>query len=364
MENQIVMLPAEVQELVKNVSVEKRNEVQIVLNQVFNGVKKMREHLDNITVADPADNVNMKLANTIRLGVRQVRLDAEKTFDTKRAEVQHQMISFKTEDSLWLKAKQTMQILTKEIEEKARWKEETKTRFEAEQKELKIQQRITRISKIALEIERVQFENMTDEIFEMFYASVEKQYNDRIEAEQKAERDRIAKEKAEAEERERIRLENERLKAEAEEKEKQIQAERQKAEAERKIIEEKARKEREESDRKLRAEQKAARVAAEKAAAERAKLEAEIKAKNEAEAKARKDADAKVLADQKAKVDAELQAKRDAEAFAKAPIKTQLTLWVDLFVAPQTSIANEKTALILEKFQAFKKWAKNEVDSM
>ena len=150
----------------------------------------------------------------------------------------------------------------------------------------------------------------------------------------------------------------------AEEKEKQIQAERQKAEAERKAIEEKARKEREESDRKLRAEQKAARVAAEKAAAERAKLEAEIKAKNEAEAKARKDADAKVLADQKAKVDAELQAKRDAEAFAKAPIKTQLTLWVDLFVAPQTSIANEKTALILEKFQAFKKWAKNEVDSM
>jgi hypothetical protein len=47
------------------------------------------------------------------------------------------MLSYKTEDQLWLKAKQTMQILTKEIEENARWKEETRQRFEAEQKELK-----------------------------------------------------------------------------------------------------------------------------------------------------------------------------------------------------------------------------------
>ena len=255
METNLVVLPQEVAQIAENVSVEKRNEVQSVLNSVFNGVAKMREQLDGVIVEDVNDKVNMKLANTIRLGVRQVRLDAEKTFDAKRAEVQQQMLSYKTEDQLWLKAKQTMQILTKEIEENARWKEETRIRFEAEQKELKAQQRMLKVSKIAPEIQRADFENMSDESFEIFYAGIEKQYNDKIEAEKKAEEERIAKEKAEEEERERLMKENERLKAEAEAKEKQLAEERVKAEEERKRIEEKARKEKEDLEAKIREEE-------------------------------------------------------------------------------------------------------------
>lgn len=332
MENQLVLvLPSEVAEIAKNVSVEKRNEVQTVLNQVFNGVSKMREQLDSVIVTDVNDKVNMKLANTIRLGVRQVRLEAEKTFDAKRAEVQQQMLSYKTEDSLWLKAKQTMQILTKEIEENARWKEETKERFEAEQKELKVKQRMLKVSKVAPEMARTEVENMSDETFDMFFAGLEKAYNDKIEAEKKAEEERIAKEKAEAEERERIRIENERLKAESEAKEKQLAEERAKAEAERKKIEEAAKKEREEAERKLKAEQEAARIAVEKAAAEKAKLEAEIKAKAEAEEKARKEAEAKIIAEQKAKEAAEKKAKN-------APDKTkliELALQIDSLNMPE-----------------------------
>ena len=317
MENQLVVLPQEVEKIAENVSVEKKQEVLSVLNHVFNGVSKMRKQLDDVIVNGENDKVNMKLANTIRLGVRQVRLEAEKTFDAKRAEVQQQMLSYKTEDSLWLKAKQTMQILTKEIEENARWKEETKERFEAEQKELKVQQRMLKVAKIAPEMLRSEFENMNDETFEMFFAGIEKAYNDKIEAEKKAEEERIAKEKAEAEERERIRIENERLKAEAEAKEKQLAEERAKAEVERKKIEEAAKKEREEAERKLKAEQEAARIAAEKAASEKAKLEAEIKAKAKAEEKARKEAEAKIIAEQKAKEAAEKKAKN-------APDKTKL----------------------------------------
>jgi len=318
MENQlVVVLPNEVAEIAKNVSVEKRNEVQTVLNHVFNGVANMREQLDGVTVTDANDKVNMKLANTIRLGVRQVRLEAEKTFDAKRADVQQQMLSYKTEDSLWLKAKQTMQILTKEIEENARWKEETKERFEAEQKELKTQQRILKVAKVAPEMLRSEFENMSDETFEMFFAGIEKAYNDKIEAEKKAEAERIEKEKAEIAERERIRKENEQLKAEAEANEKQLADERAKAEAERKKIEEAAKKEREEADRKLKAEQEAARIAAEKAKAEKDKLEAELRAKAEADEKAKKEAEAKVIAEQKSKEEAEKKAKN-------APDKTKL----------------------------------------
>lgn len=300
-----LVLPQEVAQIAENVSVEKRTEVQSVLNRVFNGVSKMREQLDAVVVSDENDKTGMAMAKTIRLGVRQIRLEAEKTFDAKRAEVQQRMLSYKTEDALWLKAKQTMQILTKEIEGAARWKEETKARFEAEQKELKVQQRMTRVAKVAPEIERSEFENMSDESFEKFFAGIEKAYNDRIEAEKKAEAERIAREKAEAEERERIRIENERLKAEAEAKEKQLAEERAKAEAERKAIEEAARKEREEAERKLKAEQEAARIEADK----RAKLEAEIKAKAEAEAKAQKEAERKAIEEQRAKEEAERKAK-------------------------------------------------------
>lgn len=346
MENNLVVLPKEVAQIAENVSVEKRNEVQSVLNHVFNGVSKMREQLDNVTVTDENDKVNMKLANTIRLGVRQVRLEAEKTFDAKRAEVQQQMLSYKTEDSLWLKAKQTMQILTKEIEENARWKEETAKRFEAEQKELKIQQRMVKVSKVAPEMERSEFENMSDETFEMFFAGIEKAYNDKIEAERKAEEERIAKEKAEEEKRELQRLENERLKAEAEKREKEIEAERKANEL--KFAEERA-KAKAEADR-IEAENKALLKAEQE---KKAKLEAELKAKLEAEQKAENE-----------RKQAEAKAKLEAEKLQKAPLKKQLTIWVESFSIAEINIENEKKTLIKEKFEAFKKWAKNEIENI
>lgn len=343
MENQsIQILPKEVEQIAQNVSIEKRNEVQSVLNHVFNGVSKMREQLDTVIVSDENDKINMKLANTIRLGVRQVRLDAEKTFDSKRAEVQAQMLSYKTEDQLWLKAKQTMQILTKEIEENARWKEETSQRFESEQKELKIQQRMLQVSKVAPEMSRAEFENMSDESFSIFYDGIEKQYNDRIEAERKAEEERIAKEKAEAEAREKQRLENERLKSEAEAKEKQLAEERAKAEAERKALEEKARKEKAAAEAKLKAEREA-----------KEKLEAELKAKAEAEDKMRKELEAKTAAELKAKQDAEKKAK-------SAPDKSKLELLASNIEAIQfPELKSEDAIFILNDVKVLLKKVSN-----
>jgi hypothetical protein len=298
----------EVTKIAENVSIEKRNEVQSVLNSVFDGVLKMREQLENVVVENENDKKNMKLANTIRLGVRQVRLEAEKIFDAKRAEVQQQMLSYKTEDQLWLKAKQTMQILTKEIEEQARWKEETKQRFEAEQKELKVKERILKIQIIAPEINRSEYENMSDENFKLFYEGLEKKHQEKIEAEKKASEEKLAKDKAEAEERERIRIENERLKAEAAAKEKQLAEERAKAEAQRKELEEKVKREKQAAEAKIKAERE-----------EKAKLEAELKEKAEAEEKLKKE--------QEAKLAAELKAKKEAERKAKAaPDKIKLEL--------------------------------------
>ena len=330
MEIKPMELPTEVAKMAENVSAEKRNDVQIVLNNVFNGVSTMRNQLDTIVVADVNDKTNMKLANTIRLGVRQIRLDAEKVFDAKRAEVQQEMLSYKTEDSLWLKSKQIMQILTKEIEENARWKEETKERIEAERKELKIQERINEVSKYA-EINRIEFELMSDDSFDSFLSGLKTTHTAKIEAERKAEQDRIEREKADAEEREQQKLENERLKIEAENREKEI-------EAERKI-----------NDKKL-AEEK-----------EKLKIEQDAKAKLEAELKAKKDADDKAENERK---QAELKAIAEAEKNAKAPIKKQLLIWTDSFSIAEINIENDKATLIKEKFESFKKWAKREIESI
>jgi hypothetical protein len=291
--NELVKLPNELTEIAKNVSVEKRNEVQSVLNHVFNGVSKMRNQLDSVVVTSENDKVNMKLATTIRLGVKQIRLDAEKTFDSKRKEVQQQMLSYKTEDQLWLKAKQTMQILTKEIEENAKWKEETRARFETEQRELKIQERVLKVAKFNTEISRFEFESMSDDMFTLFLSGIEKAYNDKIEAEKIAEQEKIAKEKAEAEERARIRLENEKLRQEAEKREKEEKERIIKEEKERKERESKERIEREKYEAELKKQREEKEAIIRQEAEKRERIQAELNAKAEAEQKAKKEAEAK-----------------------------------------------------------------------
>jgi hypothetical protein len=48
----------EVTKIAENVSIEKRNEVQSVLNSVFDGVLKMREQLENVVVENENDRVS------------------------------------------------------------------------------------------------------------------------------------------------------------------------------------------------------------------------------------------------------------------------------------------------------------------
>lgn len=298
METTLVIIPNEVQQLAEKVTAEKQQEVSNVLNQIFTGTSDWENQVDAIEVKGIDDRMSINLADAARLNVKKARISAEKIFDAKREEVQQRMSDFKTEDALWLKAKQIMQIKFKAIEDKAEWKAKYVERYEKEQRELRTENRRLQVQKFSPDVALIEFENMSDETFAVFISGIEKAYNDKIEAAKKAEEERIAKEKAEAEERERIRLENERLKLEAIEKEKQMAAERAKAEAERKAVELKAKKEKELADAKLKAEKEA-----------NEKLQAEIRAKAEAEQKAKREADAKVEAEKKAKELAEKKAK-------------------------------------------------------
>lgn len=173
---------------------------------------------------------------------------------------------------------------------------------------------------------------MQADVWDAYYNAKVKAFNDKIEAEKKAEADRIEREKAEAEERERIKAENEKLKLEAEEKEKLLLKERKQREAE--------------------AEKLKAKADAEKKAYE-LKIKKETDAKN------------KLLAEAKAKADAEKKKQEDILKeklkIDKLSINKRLTVWIDGFGLPETSVNNETTKLIIEKFESFKKWAKSEI---
>jgi len=352
---ELVILPVEVTELAKKVSEGKRIAVNELLNQVFAGTADWERQVDDIEVKGVTDKMSIGLAEAARKNVKNARLAAEKLFDAKREEVQQIKAEYDLEDKLWLKAKQITQLKFKAIEEKAEWKATFVKRYEAEQKELQTQNRILKVSALDTNINRFEFENMSEQSFELFIKSLEQRIADQKAAELKAEQERIeAEQKAKAEQ-ERIRQENERLKAEAELKELEIKAERERAEVERKQIEQKAAAERAKADAELKAEQEAANKAAQKAAAERAVLQAELKAKADAEAKRIAD-EAKAA---KAKSDAELKA-------AKAPKKKRLTDWVNAFeiVVPAGLESDEAAIEILAKFASFKSWALTQVEKI
>lgn len=345
MKNQIIALPIEVNELALKVSINKQAEVQSVLQQIFQGTEKWEIDVLAIEVNSIEDTNAISMADTARLNIKKARLSAEKIFDAKREEVQNLKAEFDLEDKLWLKAKQVMQLKFKAIEEKAEWKANFVKRFEAEQKELRTQKRINEVSKYA-EINRIEFEAMSDESFDSFLSGLKSTYESKIEAERKAEEERIEKEKADAKAREQQRLENEKLKAEAEKREKEIEAERKANEQ--KLLEERA-KAKAEADR-IEAENKSKLKAEQE---EKAKLEAELQAKKDAEIKAENE-----------RKQAELKSKAEAEKNAKAPIKKQLSIWVDGFSIAEINVENEKKVLIKEKFESFKKWAKKEIENI
>jgi hypothetical protein len=377
MDENISLLPIEVKELAVKVSEQKQQEVISVLNQIFTGTSDWEKQVDAIEVKSIADKMSIQLANTARINVKNARLYAEKVFDAKRDEVQQIKSEYDLEDKLWLKAKQVMQIKFKAIEEKAEWKAKTIERYEAEQKELRTQIRIEKVAKFNPELNRIEFENMSNEMFDIFIPGIEKAHNDKIEAEKKAEAERLAAIEADRLERERIKAENERLQKEAAEKEKALAIERKAVEekarierekqaailakeraeaaAKQKVIEAKAAAERAEAERKLKEQQEKAREEAEKAAAERAKLQAELQAKKDAE-----------IAEQKAIEQAALAAKLEVEKAAKAPKKEKLTVWVDGFVVGVPAGMNNDTTVveILAKFESFKSWAKKLIETI
>lgn len=222
-------------------------------------------------------DVTMK-AKRLRIDIAKVRIETGKLKDKQKEYI-------KLEDRAIMGVHN---IIVWAVKEKEDVLKQIENHFEIqEQKRLeKLQSdRAEKLSKYVEDAYERDLSKMDEDVWIAYFEAKKREYNDRIEAERKAEEERIAKEKAEAKERERIRKENERLKKEAEEREKRakIEAEKRakleakrkaKEGAERRAYEAKLKAEREEKERIEREER-----------ARREKLEAELKAKEEAEEK-------------------------------------------------------------------------------
>ena len=210
--------------------------------------------------------------------------------------------------------------------------------FENKAKEEKLKLNTERIKRIAIYIEDtlgLDFSDMNDYDFDDYVLGKKTRFE--IEAKEKEiEVLRIADElKKEIERQKAIEAENAKLKLEAEIKEKELTKEREKAEKERQI----------ESDKQSKIQAiKDAEIAKLKQDAE-FKLQAELQAQNNIKLKE----DADTLA---------------AENLLKAPVKKQLKEWVDKFEIPLSSVENELSLDIKNKFQAFKKWSLTEINKL
>lgn len=210
--------------------------------------------------------------------------------------------------------------------------------LERERKNKLRDERLAELNKYEMDGSLMLLGEMKEEVWVNFLAGAKLQYEQKKEAERKAEEERLAAIEAERKRQEEIRLENERLRKEREALEIAQAAERKKLEAEKA----KAEKARKEAEAKMLAQAKADREKLEAARAEKEKAEAELREKREAEERARKEAEARAIAEEKARIAAE---KRKA----MAPDKDKLLAFADAIQSlPRLNLASPEAKVIFD----------------
>jgi hypothetical protein len=390
-------LPAKLDEQVRTSGLE-LTEAQTIASNYAPFFERIAEKESQVQKLEKGNALHVDMAKRIRIDLGRICSEIELQ---KKKDKEAVLIRGRFVDGLFNAANgygRLTQEAAKEIEDHFE-------RLEAERLE---KLRIERIELLAPHVDNpdmFQVEHMTPEAFENLLEGQKLAKAARIEAERKAEEDRIEREKAimlhnerkqkilpywdfvpelvginkvprnevdfssfteeewlarfnytlsekkkHDDEQAKIAAENERLKIEAEAREKELAAERAKAEAERKAAEEKLRIERE------KAEAEAARI--------RAEQEAKLKAEREAREKVESEIQAAKIAEQK-RIEAEQLAAKKA---ASAPDKDKLTAWVKSITPPSFDIKDEEVKVISDeiaaKLNGFKKWALDRIKTL
>lgn len=239
-------------------------------SKFFAEAGKLEAEANAISITDISQKTEMKRAREIRLTLKDIRVNAENT----RKELKEQSLrEGKAIDGV----ANVIKALIVPIEEHLEKQEKYAELQEEARKERVNAERISKLSQFIPDTSIYNVKEMSDEAFEKLLETSEIAHKAIVEAEKKAEEERLDKEKADKEEQERIRKEKETLKKEAEAREKELA------------------KEREEQEKKLEAERAKARVEAEA----REKAEAELRNKAEVEEKLKQEAIKKAAEDKK-----------------------------------------------------------------
>jgi len=248
--------------------------------ELFAQTQEWKEKASALVVTSPDQKEDIKNAGIARKALKNIRVEVEK----KRKELKEESLRRgQTIDAI-------AKILTNEIipsEEHLEKQEKFVELLEAKRKaELKAE-RLEQLQVFGFIYDNgFRLDLMDEATFQNLLAGTKKAFEDKIEAEKKAEADRIQKAEDERIERERIKAENEKLKTEAVEIEKQLAEERAIAKAEQdKILAEQA-KEKAKQEEILQAERK-----------EKAHIEKELQDKKDAELKAEQAKQAEIEAD-------------------------------------------------------------------
>lgn len=325
----------------------------LTINKAFEPKLIERDGLMNVyenLITKEINEETCKEARELRLKLVKVRTGIASAHKTEK---EFYLASGKYIDAL--KNRYTLQV--EQMEEKLSEIEKYYENLEKEKNRLLHEERLSKISKFGYEVGNIDFSGMDEQMFNTLLNGAEKSYNDRIEAERIAEEKRLEAIRLEEEEREKQRIEMERLRKENEEKEALLKAEKEKAEKEAAELKAKADAELKEQKRlaEIEAKKQAEILAKQKAEAD--KLAAELKAKQEAELKEKQ----RIEAENKAKLEAEKKA-------AKAPDKDKLNKWLSelelLSIDLKQPESNEIAIEIKAKFEGFKKWAIEKINTL
>jgi len=276
---------------------EKHNRIAGAFNEKTEQLREILSKASAVQIADVNDKKGMTLARELRLKLKNIRVDVEKT---RKALKEESLREGKAIDGM----ANIIKYLIVPAEERLQEQEDTAKRIEAERIAAIADKRRIELENYEVDCSCFDLGAMTDEAYETLRSTSEAGHKAKKAAEEaerkRLEDERIAKEKAEAEQREKERKERERIEAEnselrkkQEEAERRAEEERKAREAEAARIEAERQKEREAAERKAAEERK-------QQEAEKAKLEAELRKKQEEE-EARKAAEvARIKADKEA----------------------------------------------------------------
>ena len=322
----------------------------------FAQAEKWRLQALAIKVTSPDQKAEMKLARTIRLELKDIRVNAEKKRKALKEDSLRLGKAIDGVNNLLLAA---IEPLERHLEEQEKFAE----RLIAEQRAKLQAERSQALAPYLAPGQIVPaLDAMTEEQWSGYLSDAKLLHEAKIERERREEAERIAREQAEAAERERLRIENERLQREAAEREAAAKAEREAAAKAQREAEEKARKEREA----LEAAAKAEREAAERELA-RIKAEAEAAAAKE---RAERERLERELAEQKAaeeaKIKAEAAARRKAAAAPdKAKLRNIASIVRAIYLPEVTT--EEGAAVLAEitaKIESFAKWIETQTERL